>query len=234
MRGFMSKQKGNALFLILIAVALFAALSYALTQSSRSGGGSTSAETASLQAGQIMQQAGLVQSAITHMRVISNCTDSQLSFENSVVAGYDFVTPTTCKVFDPSGGALDWIKPPPGVNQGENWLYTSNRICNLSGDCVVDPASSELMMVLPNVSLALCQALNRQMPDMNASLKTSPPKDDANINTAKFAGTYSGSALDDAYGANGPAWDGSMFGSGICFQNDTNQYWFAYVLIFRP
>ncbi|MGM0422089.1 MAG: hypothetical protein ACQEQL_03215 [Pseudomonadota bacterium] len=63
MRIFAINSKGNALFLILIAVALFAALSYAVTQSGR-GGGSTDREQAQIKAAAFIQQVQMMHSTI--------------------------------------------------------------------------------------------------------------------------------------------------------------------------
>lgn len=48
------RRAGNVLFLILIAVALFAALSYVVIQGTRSGGGSTQAENVKLETAKLM------------------------------------------------------------------------------------------------------------------------------------------------------------------------------------
>ncbi len=61
------RDSGNVLFLILIAVALFAALAYAVTSSSRSGGGDISKEKASALASQILNHGIAVRTAVTRM-----------------------------------------------------------------------------------------------------------------------------------------------------------------------
>ena len=63
----MQNQSGNVLFFILIAVALFAALSYAVTSSTRSGGGNISKEKAQTLASQILNHGIAVRTAVTRM-----------------------------------------------------------------------------------------------------------------------------------------------------------------------
>jgi hypothetical protein len=59
-----NSRSGNVLFLILIAVALFAALSYAVTSSSRSSGAQIGADQARIMAAEIRQYASSIEQAI--------------------------------------------------------------------------------------------------------------------------------------------------------------------------
>ncbi len=63
------KQAGNVLFLILLAVALFAALSYAVTQSSRSGGKNASDEKARLVVAEILNYENAIRMAAQRIRM---------------------------------------------------------------------------------------------------------------------------------------------------------------------
>ena len=75
-------EHGNVLFLILIAVALFAALSYVVTQSSRSGSGNIGKEDAKLAAAEILNYVTSVQTAVQTLMLRRECGINKLTFDN--------------------------------------------------------------------------------------------------------------------------------------------------------
>ena len=79
----MKVEKGNALFLILIAVALFAALSYAVTSSGRGGSG-IDKEQASILAAQITQYGASVAVAVQRIKTINGTQDTMFEWQNDV------------------------------------------------------------------------------------------------------------------------------------------------------
>ena len=104
-----SATKGNVLFLILIAVALFAALSYAVTQSSKTGGSNIGKDKAKIIASEIIQYATSVEQAVSRITLMNGCTDTQISFENPIVSG--FINPNApadkrCHILHLDGGGV--------------------------------------------------------------------------------------------------------------------------------
>ena len=94
-------ESGNVLFLILIAVALFAALSYAVTQSTRSGGGSADREQAILSGASMTQYPAALRTSLIRM-ILSGTAATELEFNPP--SGFGALTTTAQGVFHPTGG----------------------------------------------------------------------------------------------------------------------------------
>lgn len=82
-------QNGNVLFLILIAVALFAALSYAVTSSNRGGKTSMTSENGDLGASRILNFTTAVQGAVLRLSTIKGVTVPELKYNNDVTTTFD-------------------------------------------------------------------------------------------------------------------------------------------------
>lgn len=164
------KKEGNVLFIILLCVALFALLSYAVTGTTRSTGGDTSKEQSTLTASEFAQYGTSMESAIQRMRISNGCTDTQISFENPIVAGY--VNPNapadgTCHVFKAQGGGLAYRTFKIGAQvyqprfNGNNCVYgigTGASTCPLTGvDLIMQ------IQMPPNTSSTqgFCGAINK-------------------------------------------------------------------------
>jgi hypothetical protein len=180
------RQQGNILFLILIAVALFAALSYAVTGSSRSGGQTISQDKAKIAAAEIVQYGTQLEQAVTRLKVINGCSDTQLSFERAPFDGSDtaYLNPNAppdfrCHVFHPTGGGVVYRLMDLNVLDADNDVIST---ANLYGDwhvnavsciedvglgafpnCVTGVETTELILYLPYLKRDVCSALNNNL-----------------------------------------------------------------------
>lgn len=238
-----AKEAGNVLFMILIAVALFAALAYAVTQSTRSGGGNAEKEQNLLTSSQVIQYPTSIENSIMRMKVSNNCTDDQISFENPIVSGYtnpNAPANYTCHVFRPEGGGVPFQNPPANINGGSPWYFTG-RTCVVNigtggSICYNNDTESDLVAYLPNISKSLCAILNEKLGVTNPS--GNPPVENGNgVAPVPFLGTYNNNGLAQI-GGSGDAANLNGKRSG-CFQlpasnwHSAGQYIFYHVLIPR-
>ena len=206
-------SRGNVLFLILLAVALFAALSYAVTQSSRSGGNDISDEDVRLAASQIIQHADLCAQTIDRMILINACNYTQISFQrdwnnngNIEDNSDDYYNPNSpndkrCHIYNIAGGGLTFQDA--DRFKGSLWHVSGRHPAEHPGSnprCVFSPnrhLCTDLLLFLLNIPEKVCVAINSMLSVPNPS--GSPPVDDSagtqfsvSENQPRFQGTYGG------------------------------------------
>lgn len=144
-------ERGNALFLILIAVALFAALSYAITQSGR-GSGTVDRETAIIAAGQVVEYPATLRTAVTRM-IITGTAASSIKFDTTTLVG----------VFAADGGGATDVPPPSSAGTATAWTYVDVSAGTASGIYIygVGTAATEALAVLPDVTLTVCKQIQK-------------------------------------------------------------------------
>ncbi len=114
-------ERGSVLVLIFVAIALFAALSFAIGQMLRTNSPEDiSAEKATLFAAELTNYALQMREATQNARITSNCDETQISFANAIVSGFEHTpaAPEDCQIFHQSKGYIQYLTPP------EDWLDT--------------------------------------------------------------------------------------------------------------
>ena len=218
--------KGNVLFLILIAVVLFAALSYAVTQSSR-GGGNADSETLALEAVQIIQYADSVKLAVQRILLTGGYDISQVDFEDPGSNNTN-CTVDKCRVFSSAdfgvsyrAPKVEWLEP----DNGDAW-WGEYRAGHFPVDGV-GTAGIELIWFLPNIREDLCMKINENL-GLTGAL-TAPPQAVLGINLSGWyqGGASGGNIIRDA----ADVLEGQEVG---CFEtSDSARYVFYNVLYIR-
>lgn len=162
-----SSERGNVLFLILIAVALFAALSYAVTQSTRSGAGSSDNETGLINSAQLTQYPAGIRTAVVRM-MIGGVDINDVSFNPPS----DFTNVngiTNLAVFHPLGGGATYALAPLDVMaQGALGVWHFNveneiDLVGTTGASGPTTSSVDLIAFLPNISGSVCRRINQEL-----------------------------------------------------------------------
>ena len=176
-------ERGNVLFMILIAVALIGLLTAAISQTNRPDGANIDKETLVLRVSEVQRYASELERAITFIQQ-NGISESDIRFAHyNAHADYGDLSvdpDKTDQVFDREGGGANYRDAPNGINDGSSWEFYGGT--HIPGMGRSDRA--ELVAVLPHVTQAFCDKIN----DVNGQTGTMSD-DGASSATAISAGS---------------------------------------------
>lgn len=183
----MNPQRGNALFIILIAVALLAALNFAVVKTRSTHTNASVSEQALLAATELVQHGQAVRLALDRMFVANGVPDTTPTLFAARGAHVDYGVPDTdpaSEVFSTAGGGVYYAAPPTGACTGP-CAYEFTGQLTMAG--AGSPANPDLVMAVWPVRPQVCAEINK----LQRTGYTSIPNDSGFVLT-RFAGTYGG------------------------------------------
>lgn len=224
-----SSQSGNALFLVLIAILLFAALGVAATKTSSNTPSSDQYE-ATIEAQHLLKWLSGVKAAVNTMMLVKGTTETSVSFEDPRENQSGAPGDETNTINPNSRGTVDEV-----FNKMVEWkdfryltLDQSNfrmlRNPFFSGAHIaedVGTGAADLIFFMTDISYDLCVAINK-LAGFGLTDATMPT--DTTIDVKHFKGTYGTDTLNNI--------SGKPFG---CFLKDTppSRYFMYYIILAR-
>lgn len=185
------RESGNVFVIILVAVALFTLLMFTFTRTGSQGTGNLTKQQSRIAAQEILNYARLIESSVDKLR-LNGCSESEISFENSIEAGYvNAGAPgdNSCDIFHEDGGRLEWTTASNYTTDNSEWLISpSIAIVNIGSDSGANDCSAnsctELALFLGPLESNVCNNINKLV---NAPTATTEAM--AGYGT-KFTGSY--------------------------------------------
>ena len=172
-------ESGNVFVYIMLAVALLAGLSFAVSQGGRVTSTQLTQDTRNLIATEIISYSDTVAKAVTQLR-LRGTQITELSFANEFLSSGsygNYNTDPSNEIFNPSGGAVIYQRPPASATTTgtEEWNFLSNNEIEQVGTTCGAASCSDIVMALFNVSVSVCTEINNLLSVPNPS--NAPPQD---------------------------------------------------------
>lgn len=217
MKPALDRQNGNAIWFVLVAVALLAALTMAMTRSSDTVEQTGNVERLRIQASDLMRYTKGIQSAVERM-TLSGISESDLCFHDSGWGHNDYngasCSDSANQIFGVQGGGLSWRT----YDFVSAWdVFGSHSVQNLE-------TNAPELIIQAQISGALCRQINIMLGIPNPS--DDAPLDDIQ-NIARFSGTYTLASPDNIIGDDAVDLAGKMTG---CRREAGNYYYYQVLL----
>ncbi len=176
-------ESGSVLIIIMVAVTLFAALSFAVSDIMSSGDPNViNNQEAGLFANEIIDYGRSLRETVRELNINNGCSSMEVSFENDFIEDYEHSPPAEerCRVFERNGGGMAYVQPRSkwlDMRDKANrtlrgqWFFPAG-VCvpDLNGaenDCDTDSQENEVLIVyLPYINMKVCQNINYKLYDI--------------------------------------------------------------------